>query len=338
MIHAKRTIALVMILAIVITSALATSALMERKAEQRRIAIERMIKGFEDYAESIDLSDLEISPEELGEIFAAATKNSPYLFYVDNNLSYTYRKGGAVVSVLPNYLYPEKEAVEMVTYCKNEISKLSSLAMSGDCELERVIILHDLICKKFSYDLTLQSNNLYSFLATGKGTCQGYTWAYMAALRDMGIECEYVASDTIVHIWLRVKIDGEWYNSDVTWDDPPKNEETGKKSRAHLLFSDAKAEADGYVNRYSSSDVKCSDKKYDGEDFLVEYPFCSLAGDIDHDGYVGVKDVLLLRMHIGKGIEKDSLCLVCADTDGSFEIDEKDLENIRETVLHQAKK
>lgn len=333
MTHIKRVIVVILIIAMVITSSLATSALKEQKAEHRRIAIERMIRGFEDYADSIDISDLELSPEELGEIFAAVTKNSPYLFYVDNTLSYTYRKGGTVVSVIPNYLYPEKEAMEMVGYCKKEISKLASLAMSGESELERLIIIHDLICQKYSYDLTLQSNNLYSFLTTGKGTCQGYAWAYMAALCDMGIECEYVASDTIVHIWLRVKIGGEWYNSDVTWDDPPKNEGTGKKSRAHLLFSDAKAEADGYTDRYSASDNKCTSDKYDSVDNTRDFPFCGSVGDIDHDGCVTVKDLLILRRQVERGEREVRSCLICADINADLSIDNADISAMREIIL-----
>ena len=319
--------------AVVRVSAANTEEISEEESQRREKAIERMISGFENMEEKIDISDLGILPEELKGVFSAATKNSPYLFFVGNDLRYTFRKGGCVVSVMPQYLYSEAEVKAMTEFCKTEISKLSSLARHGKSELERVIFLHDLICERFSYDLTLKNNNLCSFLKAGKGTCQGYTWTYMAALRELGIECEYVASDTIVHIWLRLKIDDEWYNSDVTWDDPPQNEGTGKKSRAHFLFSDAEAEIDGYVNRYSSSDVKCLDKKYDGEDFLLEYPFCTTTGDVDHDGKAGLKDLLLLRMYIDKGIENKSLCLACADADRNCVIDERDLNDIRKNIL-----
>ncbi len=305
----------------------------ESEQDDRDVAIGRMITGFENFEERIDLSDLNILPDRLGELFAAATKNSPYLFYVGNNLSYTNIKGGGVVSVLPKYLYSKDEAIEMVSYCREEIAKLASLAQYGESELERVLILHDLICKKFSYDLSLESNNLYTFLKTGSGTCQGYTWTYMAALREMGIECEYVASDTIVHIWLRVRIDGEWYYSDVTWDDPPQNEGTGKQSRAHFLFSDEKADADGYSDRYSASKNECQSGKYDGDDLSDVISFCLQEGDIDHDGEVGLLDLLRLRMYLEKGERDGYICPICSDLDGNLSLEGDDVEPLRRMMI-----
>ena len=296
-------------------------------------AVERMRQGFEKHEESIDLSDLSISPDNLGKLFSDATKDTPYLFFVSNNLSYSYRTGGCVVSVKPKYTMEKGEAEEAVEYCKAEVKKITAMLKNCSDDLERVVRAHDLIRDSFSYDTTLESNNVYTFLKTRKGTCQGYTWTYMAVLRELGIECRYVASDTIAHIWLTVKIDGEWYHSDATWDDPPSAEGSGQKSRAHLLFSDEKADADGYTDRYSASGEKCSDKRYDGEDFSPLFPSCSLRGDVDHDGDVGVRDILLLRIYIDKGIEGKGLCLVCADADPNFAIDEKDTETIRKNIL-----
>lgn len=319
--------------AIIRVSAADSADILEDRGRRKDKAIERMIFGFENMEENIDISDIGILPEELDSIFSAATKNSPYLFFVGNDLKYTFRKGGYVVAVMPQYLYSREDVKAMTELCKSEISKLTSLAKYGKNELERIIILHDLICEKYSYDLTLKSNNMYSFLKTGSGTCQGYTWTYMAALRELGIECEYVASDAIAHIWLRLKIGGEWYNSDVTWDDPPRNEESGERSRAHFLFSDAKADADGYKDRYSASQNACESKVYDGNSLKDEYPFCTIKGDIDHDGKVGIRDILTLRLYMDKGISDGALCHICADSNVNCEIDKEDVEFIRNIIL-----
>lgn len=334
----KRGVAFILSLTLVFSLLVSVGASVSVTGEEgggdhRDVAVGRMIAGFENFEESIDISDLDILPDQLGDLFAAATKNSPYLFYVDNNLSYTYKNGGCVVSVIPKYLYTQREAREMTAYCKGEIKRLASLAQRGESELERVLILHDLICRKFSYDLTLESNNLYTFLKTGRGTCQGYTWTYMAALREMGVECEYVASDTIVHIWLRLKIDGEWYHSDVTWDDPPQTEGTGKQSRSHFLFSDEKADADGYLDRYSASEIKCESEKYDGEDLSPVISLCSSAGDVDHDGEVVLADLLRLRIYLEKGERDRYICPICADVDGDLSLGNNDVELLRRMMI-----
>ncbi len=297
-------------------------------------AIKRMRNGFESFEESIDISDLSILPEELGRLFADATKDTPYLFYVSNNLSYSYRKGGFVVAVKPKYTMERAEAEEALEYCKGEIKKISSLLIEFESDVERVIGAHDLICAHFTYDLTLESDDLYSFLRTGSGTCQSYTWMYMAILRELGIECSYVASDTISHIWLAVRIDGEWYYSDVTWDDPPGAEGSGEISRRHLLFSDKKADTDGYLDRYGALDIKCESKKYDGNDFLSDIHFCSVSGDLDHDKAVTIHDLLLFRLYLeGKSVPNKKTCHVCADANGDYSIDSSDTETIRRLII-----
>ena len=298
------------------------------------IAVMRIRRGLENHEESVDVSDLSITPDMLGRIFSDAVKDAPYLFYVSNNLSYTYRSGGYVVAVKPTYTMEKEESQEAIAYCREEIKKMAALASPCESDLERLIFAHDLICQRFSYDLSLESNNMYSFLKSGKGTCQGYTWTYMALLRELGIECRYVASDTVMHIWLAVRINGEWYHSDVTWDDPPGNENGGEYKRAHILFSDEKAERDGYIDRYCSDNIKCENKLYDGENFTSILPFCIQSGDLDHDEKVDLYDLLLLR-HYLQCAEKaeQKICCACADTDRDLDIDKTDVVYIRRILL-----
>ncbi len=297
---------------------------------EEETVIERMIRGFEEHEESIDISEYAISVDELGKLFADATKNSPYLFYVGNDLSYTYRKSGEVVSLYPKYECTREEALERVELCRAEIKKLAELISSATTELERIEAAHDLICMRYKYDLTLESNDMYSFLMRGEGTCQGYTWTYMALLRELGIECEYVASDRIKHIWLKLKTDGEWYHSDVTWDDPPGDEGKGENvSRRHFLFSDAKADNDGYSERYSGGEGLCKSPMYDREEPVYYHAH----GDIDHNGRVELDDLVFLRRYSELG-EKIDICPICADPSGDLLIGDADIDRIRGLLLN----
>ncbi len=299
--------------------------------EQRQIneqtAIERMIQGFEVFADSIDISDLNISPSSLSMLFSHATKNSPYLFYVDKKLTYTYREGGDVIKILPKYNMTEEEAEKSIEFCKSEVKKMADFALLGNNELQRLLLAHDLICTRYTYDLTLESNNIYKFIKEGKGTCQGYTWTYMAVLRELGIECEYVASDSIEHIWLKVKIDGEWYHSDVTWDDPVGSEtENTAVSRRHILFSDAKAGKDGYKDRYSVIQNKCTSEKYDKIDLSSELSPNHTSGDVNHDGRTDLFDLVII-------LKNNAPCPICSDIDKDMCLTENDVEKLREVLL-----
>ncbi len=297
-------------------------------------AVERMARGFEDFAESIDLSDLKISPSRLGKLFSDAAKNTPYLFYVDNNLSYTFKKDGYVLSVTPKYNCEKSEAINKIEFCKNEVKKITDIASHGKNELEKALIAHDILCRNYSYDLTLENKDIYAFLKNRVGTCQGYTWTYMAILRELGIECEYVASDTVIHIWLKIKIDGEWYHSDVTWDDPPHGDgEELPVSRRHFLFSDIKADEDGYTDRYGAGEHECSSLKYDTYDYSDLLSACKKRGDADHDGDADLYDLLMMRSNIEYNDENGAICRVCSDINGDFELTEDDVALIREMML-----
>ena len=306
------------------------SALEDARREENELrAVERMIGGFESFAERVDLSDLNIPVASLSILFSHATKNTPYLFYVEKKLTYTYRNN-TVIQVIPKYNMTKEEADNAIDSCRGEVSKMAELVLAGASELEMLILAHDLICSRFKYDLSLESDNIYKFIKEGKGTCQGYTWTYMALLREVGIDCEYVASDSIDHIWLRVKIDGEWYNSDVTWDDPVGDEGSGAPiCRNHLLFSDAEADRDGYRGRYSASKNECTSEKHDGATLSDLVSPNHTVGDVNHDGAVNLLDLMEV-------ILKKSACPICADTDFDMIITSNDTARLRELILTNA--
>ncbi len=90
--------------------------------------------------------------------------------------------------------------------------------------------VHDWIVLNTKYDEKgFSSGNIpsYSFAADGvfrygTAVCDGYQKAFMLCMRILGIECETVTGtgNGQAHAWNIVKLDGEWYQVDVTWDDP----------------------------------------------------------------------------------------------------------------------
>ena len=120
-----------------------------------------------------------------------------------------------------------------------------------------------------------------------------------------------------------MRIDGEWYNTDATWDDPVGSENV---SRRHMLFSDARAEKDGYVDRYSISDNSCVSSKYDGGDLSAVVDSNHMVGDGDHSGCVGLFDLVVILQNKGS-------CPICADVDADFVLAENDIDALRELIL-----
>lgn len=285
-------------------------------------------RGFYEFCESIDISTYEIYPEELTHIVSSVIKDDPYLFFVNGHLSYSYKSGGHVLSLKPTYNMTEEEVFSAWETCRSRVREIAEMAMEYESQAERALFAHDYICEHFEYDESLESDDLFDFFETGAGTCQGYAAVYMAVLRECGIACRYVASDTIAHIWNYVEIDGEWYHVDLTWDDSA----TGATSRRHFLLSDRVAEERGHRDWYSSSVVVCDSEKYADVKFDGWLQDKHLAGDGDHGGSVDLADLLYLRKQLSMG-NISHLCASCADINADGTLDALDAERLRKKLL-----
>ncbi len=126
------------------------------------------------------------------------------------------------------------------------------------------------------------------FLNGGKGVCGAYTDLYYCLLTAAGIENVKAMNTSHVHIWNVVKVDGQWYNCDITWMDDGRNGYTpveGKEAidapvndyeqfmKSDTVFEGAfhKAERDperkytdlGGSSAYSLNPPHCTSTKYD---------------------------------------------------------------------------
>ena len=65
------------------------------------------------------------------------------------------------------------------------------------------------------------ANTVYGALVEGKALCEGYSKAFSYLCNRAGIENMIVTGLTNeAHMWNMVKVNGNWYHVDVTWDKP----------------------------------------------------------------------------------------------------------------------
>jgi hypothetical protein len=81
-------------------------------------------------------------------------------------------------------------------------------------------IIDDNKYTKYAKDNIDNSRNLVNGLMQGTCVCAGYADILYNCLREVGIDCRKI--DGIgggdYHEWNKVKINGKWYNTDLTWD------------------------------------------------------------------------------------------------------------------------
>lgn len=104
----------------------------------------------------------------------------------------------------------------------------------NNSEYEKALWLHDWLLEQLEYDNSLKWSSSESALTRGLGTCQSYESAYSKLLSAIGIENSEVRDTYDGHTWNTVKLDGEWYQVDCTWDD--SNENWYDFDQRHLYF------------------------------------------------------------------------------------------------------
>ena len=112
------------------------------------------------------------------------------------------------------------------------VSKIvDSVIDEKDNDYEKIRALHDYIVLNTRYDVEniperthpIEAYSAYGALINGVAVCDGYTRAFRYLLNEVGIENHYVsgvAGSGGGHAWNIVKLDGEWYHVDTTWNDP----------------------------------------------------------------------------------------------------------------------
>lgn len=118
-----------------------------------------------------------------------------------------------------NY-WETKEQVDYVTQTVNGI--LANIITTGMNDHQKEKAIHDYIVLHVTYDESYAEHSAYAALTLGKTVCQGYALLTYKMLSSAGIENKIVEGTAggSNHSWNLVKLDGNWYHLDVTWDDP----------------------------------------------------------------------------------------------------------------------
>ena len=100
--------------------------------------------------------------------------------------------------------------------------------------------MHDVITSTRAYDYTFSKYTAYENLVNKTSVCQGYAEAFWLLMYKLNIDCKVVASNSLNHAWNIVKVGGNWYHIDLTWDDPSTNKADvpGRSFHTYFLLSD----------------------------------------------------------------------------------------------------
>ncbi len=165
-----------------------------------------------------------ITVSEVRMVYDTVIRDRPEFFWIDPNFSYSH-SGSNVLSVVPQYNMKASEVPaakkKLASVADGIISKLNP-SMS---DLDKELYFHTVVAKSATYDLEggVHIHDAYGALVENVAVCDGYAKAFEYLLHRTGVPA-FEAIGTVDtdggHAWTYVKLYGEWYHTDVTWDDP----------------------------------------------------------------------------------------------------------------------
>ena len=230
--------------------------------------IEVFKTALKNFASEIDVTKYAndgMTAEKLTSLYIDTVYDDPDLFYVAKFNHYKTEK-------YEGFSYYNYFKFDNVAYTINQseysaykarldtaVAKARTYMSAASSQAELALLAHDYIIANCKYDLPAASINpntasdkkaaakqaaqyatVYSALVQGSAICEGYAAAFKYLMNSFGVQCEIVSSAVMNHAWDIVKIDGNWYHVDVTFDDPMLNrhDQFGRVSHDNLLLSD----------------------------------------------------------------------------------------------------
>lgn len=147
-------------------------------------------------------------------LFYLNERYSPYMNEVNQRISKTKI----------TYNYSPAEVAEMNRQTEAKVNEILMQLKPTMNNYDVVKFFHDYIVLNCSYDMDAEHRlTPYGALVDGKAICEGYAKAFAMLCDRVGIENMIVTGNNDQnHMWNMVKIDGDWYHVDVTFDDTNK--------------------------------------------------------------------------------------------------------------------
>ncbi len=257
---------------------------------ENRQLCDRIAEGIEQMQDYIYVGDIKFDLKKLPYIIKTVIRMHPELFYINTKqVALGSDEQGNIAVVCPFYLDEKSEIQAQQEKFDQRVNEILSLVDDNMTEFEKALVVHDEIalnCEYLNDEDNMKYITAYGALVNEKANCQGYSAAFSHLMSLLGIETEVVESSSLFHVWNKVKIDGSWYNADVTWDDPLYDKQGHVSHKYFLLSNAAIAGIDSGTNKdygFGYESKKCTSTKYDKSEFhKIDTRFCF----VDDDCYV----------------------------------------------------
>lgn len=190
--------------------------------------------------------------KSVSDIYYKVLYDHPVFFYVNQyNVSHSHQN--CEWTLYPEYLYSGNEAKTMIAEMHNTVDKVLYKALEyREDPFKMEMFLHNSVVKSVAYDYeSLKIKNYHrahsiagAFLDK-KAVCEGIAKAFKLLCDSVGLPCIVVVgyadnkgefTENTLHAWNLVKVCGQWYHVDPTWDVMDLTGSDGVHKERHFKF------------------------------------------------------------------------------------------------------
>ncbi len=121
-----------------------------------------------------------------------------------------------------SYRFTPEEMSNMNRASEAAANEIMKGVTAGMTEYDKLKYFHDYLIRNCESDISdPYANTIYGALVRGVALCEGYAKSFSYLCNKAGIENMIITGETSEHhMWNMVKVEGNWYHIDVTWDNP----------------------------------------------------------------------------------------------------------------------
>ena len=163
-----------------------------------------------------------------------------------------------------------------------EVARIISAIPTDIADVEKQLMIYDRLLIDMSYNKTAVNNDLwdsfaepnwtaYGGIINKTGVCEAYAEAFQTLCYAVGINCTGVVGTANGggHKWNAVELDGQWYQCDVTFDDPTNGRPGVAQYHAYFNLTSAQIKAKGHSTSGSTyPGPDCTATKYSYKNYF----------------------------------------------------------------------
>lgn len=177
----------------------------------------------------IGMNIKDIGLSEFQSLFIYVMRDHPEIFWVtpDNYTGLAY-PDGTPVSLYVDCNMTARNIPESTEQFVKRAQPILNFASKLPTDADKVKAVHDYMLRTVEPVYGAEANqSAYSAIVNGQAYDSGYARGFQYLMQKLGIPATCVTGTAVTggvttqsHTWNLVKLDGDYYNVDVTWDDP----------------------------------------------------------------------------------------------------------------------